>query len=74
MATVDTLQPTEAKYEEMENMLCNTSGSVPLSERFRILFTLKNIPNDRSVEIIGKGRQYCNRSNTVSTLCLLSIS
>ncbi|CAM0137001.1 deoxyhypusine hydroxylase [Umbelopsis sp. WA50703] len=54
MAIVDVLQPTAEKYEEMENLLCNTSGNVALSERFRILFTLKNIPNDRSVEIIGK--------------------
>ncbi|KAH8554930.1 armadillo-type protein [Umbelopsis sp. PMI_123] len=54
MASADVIQPTAEKYEQMESLLCNTSGNVALSERFRILFTLKNIADDRSVEIIGK--------------------
>jgi hypothetical protein len=63
MASADVIQPTAEKYEQMESLLCNTSGNVALSERFRILFTLKNIADDRSVEIIGKGKSsyklYC---------------
>lgn len=55
MASADVIQPSAEKYDQMEALLCNTSGKVPLSERFRILFTLKNIADDRSVEIIGKG-------------------
>jgi deoxyhypusine monooxygenase len=55
MASADVIQPSAEKYDQMEALLCNTSGNVPLSERFRILFTLKNIADDRSIEIIGKG-------------------
>lgn len=43
-------------YEYLENALCNTSGKVPLAERFRALFTLKNIGDDKSLDICGKGK------------------
>lgn len=42
-------------YDLLEASLCNTSGNVSLAERFRTLFTLKNIADERSIEIIGKG-------------------
>ncbi|KAL0084836.1 armadillo-type protein [Phycomyces blakesleeanus] len=41
-------------YEYLENALCNTTGTTPLAERFRALFTLKNIADDRSIDIIAK--------------------
>ncbi|KAG1138050.1 hypothetical protein G6F37_012048 [Rhizopus arrhizus] len=41
-------------YDLLEASLCNTSGNISLAERFRTLFTLKNIADERSIEIIGK--------------------
>ncbi|KAI9313973.1 armadillo-type protein [Dichotomocladium elegans] len=41
-------------YEYLESVLCNTSGTVQLAERFRALFTLKNIGDNRSIDIIAK--------------------
>lgn len=42
-------------YTYLEASLCNTSGNVSLAERFRSLFTLKNIANEQSIDIIAKG-------------------
>lgn len=42
-------------YDHLESVLCNTPGNVSLAERFRALFTLKNLPTERSIEIISKG-------------------
>ncbi|KAK7690363.1 deoxyhypusine hydroxylase [Cerrena zonata] len=39
----------------LEAELLNTSGDVPLHNRFRSLFTLKSLKNDEAVEIIAKG-------------------
>ena len=39
----------------LEAALLNTSGSVPLHNRFRALFTLKALKNDTAVQIISKG-------------------
>lgn len=44
-------------YSALEASLCNTSGNVALAERFRSLFTLKNIANDQSIDIIAKGKK-----------------
>ncbi|KAI8969294.1 armadillo-type protein [Mycotypha africana] len=41
-------------YQRLEDSLCNTSGNVPLAERFRTLFTLKNIATDQAIDIIAK--------------------
>ncbi|KAI9249010.1 armadillo-type protein [Sporodiniella umbellata] len=41
-------------YDYLEASLCNTSGNISLAERFRSLFTLKNIADEKSVDIIGK--------------------
>lgn len=71
MASADVIRPTTEKYDQMESLLCNTSGNVPLSERFRILFTLKNIADDRSVEIIGKGKALANHSHHMSEQILI---
>ncbi|KAI9299620.1 armadillo-type protein [Cunninghamella echinulata] len=47
---------TELKvdYEHLEALLCNTSGKVSLAERFRALFTLKNIADTKAIDIISK--------------------
>ena len=39
----------------LEASLLNTSGNVPLHNRFRALFTLKALKNDDAVKIISKG-------------------
>ena len=39
----------------LEATLLNTSGSVPLHNRFRALFTLKALKTDDAVRIISKG-------------------
>lgn len=39
----------------LEASLLNISGSVPLHNRFRSLFTLKALKNDEAVSIIVKG-------------------
>ncbi|KAI7906986.1 armadillo-type protein [Cokeromyces recurvatus] len=41
-------------YKKLEDSLCNTSGKVQLAERFRTLFTLKNIATDQAIDIIAK--------------------
>lgn len=43
-------------YTQLEASLCNTSGKVQLAERFRALFTLKNIATDQAIDIIAKGK------------------
>lgn len=45
----------EVDYDYLEATLCNLSGKTPLAERFRALFTLKNIADARSIDIIAKG-------------------
>ncbi|KAJ1968446.1 deoxyhypusine hydroxylase, partial [Dispira parvispora] len=42
-------------YVALENLFLNTSGKVTLAERFRALFSLKALKDDRSVNIIAKG-------------------
>lgn len=39
----------------LEAALLNKSGTVPLHNRFRALFTLKSLKNDNAVTIISKG-------------------
>ncbi|KAI8373136.1 armadillo-type protein [Radiomyces spectabilis] len=41
-------------YDHLEAVLCNTSNDVPLAERFRALFTLKNVADEKSINIIAK--------------------
>ncbi|KAH7912549.1 armadillo-type protein [Hygrophoropsis aurantiaca] len=46
---------TPAELGALENTLLNTSGNVPLHDRFRALFTLKSLKNQDAVAIISKG-------------------
>lgn len=43
------------KIAVLEAELLNTSGDVPLHNRFRSLFTLKSLKNEEAVKIISKG-------------------
>ncbi|KAG0249488.1 deoxyhypusine hydroxylase [Mortierella polycephala] len=47
-------KPDAETYKALEADLCNTSGKVPLHERFRALFTLKALADNESVDIVGK--------------------
>ncbi|KIP06708.1 hypothetical protein PHLGIDRAFT_128129 [Phlebiopsis gigantea 11061_1 CR5-6] len=52
---VDPPQVSQETLNTLENSLLNTSGNVPLHNRFRALFTLKAFQNDDAVTIISKG-------------------
>ncbi|KAH9980335.1 deoxyhypusine hydroxylase [Lactifluus volemus] len=48
---------SQSELNNLEALLLNTSGSVPLHNRFRALFTLKALKNEEAVAIISKGFQ-----------------
>ncbi|KAJ1909670.1 deoxyhypusine hydroxylase [Tieghemiomyces parasiticus] len=52
MATVN-----DSTHTALRDLLLNTSGQVSLAERFRALFSLKALKDDRSVAIISEGFQ-----------------
>jgi hypothetical protein len=45
----------QSELNNLETLLLNTSGNVPLHNRFRALFTLKALKTDQAVHIISKG-------------------
>lgn len=49
----DLAQQNPESYNKLESILCSSENA--LHERFRALFTLKNIGDDASVDIIAKG-------------------
>ena len=53
--TVEVPQVSKETLAALEASLLNTSGNVPLHNRFRSLFTLKALKNDEAVNIISKG-------------------
>ena len=53
---VEPPQVSQETLSALEASLLNTSGNVPLHNRFRALFTLKAFKNDDAVNIISKGR------------------
>lgn len=55
--TVEVPQVSQETLLALEESLLNTSGNVPLHNRFRSLFTLKALKNDEAVRIISKGTQ-----------------
>ena len=55
------VSPSELKA--LEDCLLNTSGKVPLHNRFRALFTLKGLKSEESVRIIGKGTEVREQIN-----------
>ncbi|KAG1872463.1 armadillo-type protein [Suillus subalutaceus] len=50
---MDAVSPSE--LSALRSALLNTSGTVPLHDRFRALFTLKSFKNDEAVNIISEG-------------------
>ena len=53
--TIETPQASQETLTALEAALLNTSGKVPLHNRFRSLFTLKALKSDEAVTIISKG-------------------
>lgn len=51
------LDKSKIDYQYLEDALLNTSGKTPLTERFRALFTLKNIGDEQSIDIAAKGKR-----------------
>lgn len=50
-----TLDVSNDSYTALRASLLNESGSVPLHERFRALFTLKSLKTDQAIKIISEG-------------------
>ncbi|EIM86033.1 deoxyhypusine hydroxylase [Stereum hirsutum FP-91666 SS1] len=48
---------SQTELDNLESLLLNTSGKVPLHNRFRALFTLKSLKNEDAIRIISKGFQ-----------------
>jgi len=46
----------QSELNNLEALLLNASGNVPLHDRFRALFTLKALKSDQAVHIISKGQ------------------
>jgi len=49
------LNVSQSDLGNLEALLLNNAGSVPLHNRFRALFTLKALKSDEAVRIISKG-------------------
>ncbi len=43
-------------HEELADCLLNKSGKVPLPARFRALFALKYLGDEKAIDIIGQGK------------------
>lgn len=55
MPTVDLDALPDSTFTKLEETLCDNSGKTPLHERFRALFTLRNLPqHERAIDIISK--------------------
>ncbi|KAI0269778.1 deoxyhypusine hydroxylase [Gloeopeniophorella convolvens] len=51
------LNVSQTELSNLEASLLNTSGNVPLHNRFRALFTLKALKSEEAIRIISKGFQ-----------------
>ncbi|KAL0069848.1 deoxyhypusine hydroxylase [Marasmius tenuissimus] len=54
---MSTTSVSAEQLKSLEESLLNTSGNVPLHNRFRSLFTLKSLKSEQAVQIISKGFQ-----------------
>ena len=68
--TTEVLHVSPEELTKLEAALLNTSGSVPLHNRFRALFTLKALQNDEAVRIISKGKYLDSDNYFIMTLIL----
>ncbi|CAG8492510.1 315_t:CDS:2 [Paraglomus occultum] len=52
--TLESLRSNPKVYQNLETLLTNVGGNVSLHKRFRALFTLKNLCDEKSIDIIAK--------------------
>ncbi|CAG8588033.1 21152_t:CDS:2 [Rhizophagus irregularis] len=52
--SLDSIKSDPAVYENLEKILINKNGQVPLHKRFRVIFTLKNLADEKSIDILAK--------------------
>ncbi len=55
------LNVSQSDLGNLEALLLNNSGNVPLHNRFRALFTLKALKSEDAVRIISKGPVHSRR-------------
>jgi hypothetical protein len=60
---IEALRSDPKTYQRLESILSNKSGSTPLHERFRALFTLKSLATPMAVDVIAKGLYYSSELN-----------
>ncbi|CAG8438756.1 3557_t:CDS:2 [Funneliformis caledonium] len=52
--SLESIKSNPSAYENLEAILTNKDGQVPLHKRFRAIFTLKNLADEKSVDILAK--------------------
>lgn len=50
---------TKETIDALERQLLNTTGDIPLHDRFRALFTLKSLKSETAIAAIAKGPPLC---------------
>ena len=63
--------PNSKVYQSLSDSLLNVSGTTPLSQRFRALFTLKSLGDSQSIHIIAQGNFFDHKTLTVNHPVLL---
>ncbi|CAG8490292.1 2415_t:CDS:2 [Racocetra fulgida] len=53
-ASLESLKLDPATYDHLETILTNKNGQTPLHKRFRAMFTLKNLADKKSIDILAK--------------------
>jgi deoxyhypusine monooxygenase len=54
--SLESIKSNPAVYEKLEETLTNKNGQVSLHKRFRVIFTLKNLADEKSIDILAKGK------------------
>ncbi|RIA92419.1 armadillo-type protein [Glomus cerebriforme] len=54
ITSLDSIKSNPAIYENLEEILTNKNGQVPLHKRFRVIFTLKHLADEKSIDILAK--------------------
>ncbi|CAG8487310.1 6479_t:CDS:2, partial [Acaulospora colombiana] len=52
--SLESFNTDPSTYDHLEDIITNKDGQVPLHKRFRAIFTLKNIANEKSIDILAK--------------------
>ncbi|CAG8644826.1 2831_t:CDS:2 [Cetraspora pellucida] len=53
-ASAESLKLDPTTYGHLETILTNKNGQIPLHKRFRAMFTLKNLADKKSIDILAK--------------------